>query len=128
MQKVFNISLAILILFQGMFAYIDISFELEEIHEDFIVHQAKYADDFTTFLSKHFGDLKEEHQAQHQEEHQEHKHHNEMELNTHFDYFIDNLAISIPKKIIISTQEANYYYQDLFSNFEKQKIFQPPQV
>ena len=128
MQRILNISLATLILFQGMFAFIDISFELEEIHEDFAIHQARYGDSFTTFLSKHFGALKEQHQEEHQQEHQEHKHQNEMELNTHFDYFIANATISIPKKILISSQEANYYYQDLFSNFEKQKIFQPPRV
>ena len=54
MQKILNITLSLIILFQGMFAFIDISFEMEELHEDFVIHQVKYGDDFSTFFSKHF--------------------------------------------------------------------------
>ncbi len=120
--------LAITILFQGAFLYANIFFQLEEVIQDYQLHKKKYGDNFQTFFSKHFGNLKEQHQEEHKKEHQNHKHHNDMELNVNIDYLCLNTSFKLNDKIEINTKKTNFYYKDLFCLFEKQKIFQPPKV
>ena len=128
MKSFANILLATLILFQGMFSYVDISFQLEELLQDYKIHQVKYGDDLQTFISKHFGDLREQHQEQHKKEHQEHHHHDINDVNLHVDYVCFKNYIKVPKKDTIFFKTDNFRYKNLFSTFEKQKIFQPPRV
>jgi len=128
MKSIINIILAVFILFQGMFSYVDIIFQIDELLEDYQIHQVKYGDDFTTFISKHFGDLRLEHQKQHQKEHQNHKHHNSTEINMHFDYICFKDFVEIPLKSEILSKENNFSFKNLFSSFEKEKIFQPPRL
>jgi hypothetical protein len=127
MRNIIVTYLAINILFQGFFSYTSIFFQLDELIEDYQLHQIKYNDDFQTFISKHFGDLKEQHQEQHKKEHSEHKH-NDMEIQIHYDYLCSNLNFILSRKIEITSKQTNFYYEDLFCLFEKQKIFQPPKV
>ncbi len=128
MKSIINIILAVFILFQGMFSYVDIIFQIDELFEDYQIHQVKYGDDFTTFISKHFGDLRLEHQKQHQKEHQNHKHHNSTEINMHFHYICFKDFDEIPLKSEILSKENNFSFKNLFSSFEKEKIFQPPRL
>ncbi len=128
MQKNSSIVLALFILFQGLFAYINISFEINEILADYQIHKTKHGDSVSTFFSKHYGKLKEAHKKEHQEEHKKHKHHNEMELHFHIDFVCANQTITLAKTVEILTQKLNFHYKDLFSTFEKQKIFQPPRL
>ena len=126
MKSYLNITFALVILFQGMFMYVDISFETMELLEDYQIHKTNYGDDFKTFLSKHFGKLREKHQKQHKKEHQEHQHHNTNEVHIQLEFVcFDDIEIVSPKEIIFS-KKNNFHYKDLFSTFEKQKIFQPP--
>ncbi len=119
---------ALFILFQGMFMYANFSFVLEEIWEDYQLHQVKYGDNLTTFLSKHYGELKESHQEQHKKEHQEHQHHHELNVSFQLDMLWDNSFNFDAKNSIVFYKQNNFTYKDLFSTFEKQKIFQPPRV
>lgn len=129
MKKFVVTYLASLILFQGIFANTDIIFEISELTEDYQLHQIKYGDDFTTFISKHFGDLKESHKEQHQKEHKEHEH---PVQNTGSSLQVDFtlLAFSFTDKSIIEydASASNFNYIDLHSTFEKQKVFQPPRI
>jgi len=129
MKKFVVTYLASLILFQGMFANTDIIFEISELTEDYQLHKKKYGDNLTTFISKHFGDLKESHKKQHQEEHKHHKH---PVQNTGSSLQVDFtlLALSFTDKSIIEydASASNFNYLDLHSTFEKQKIFQPPRI
>ncbi|MFK5878009.1 MAG: hypothetical protein QM478_00790 [Flavobacteriaceae bacterium] len=130
MKKVVVTYLASLILFQGLFTNMDLIFETSELIEDYQLHKVKYGDNLTTFFSKHFGDLKESHQKQHQQEHKQHKH--PVQNNTGNNQLVDFtlLALSYNNKNIdeIDTTSSNFHYFDLHSTFEKQEIFQPPQL
>ena len=95
------------------------------------IHKEKYGDSFMAFLSKHYGELKEAHKKEHQEEEKNHHHtpinHNcSTQLNV--DIVFDDYQIKIPKISESIKAKPNFYYQDLFSTFEKQKIFQPPRL
>ena len=122
--------LAALILFQGIFANTDILFEASELIEDYQLHKVKYGDDFSTFISKHFGDLKESHQKQHQKENEKHNHpiQNNTGNSYQIDYTISASFVIMKNEIEINSTTSNFHYADLFSKFEKQKIFQPPRL
>jgi len=130
MQKGLITYLAIFILFQSMFTNINILFEITEMVEDYKLHQTKYGDNFATFISKHFGDLKESHKEQHKEEHKHHNHpiHSELNSMVYEVCVLQQCDFSINTMIKIISRTDNFYYQDKFSTFEKQKIFQPPQL
>lgn len=130
MQKFIVTYLATIILFQGIFVNTDVLFEINELLEDYQLHKTKYGDNTYTFLSKHFGDLKESHKKQHQEEHEQHKHPSQDKLAnvSQFDYTFNRCNFTIKNVVEINADTSNFHYSDLFSTFEKQKIFQPPKL
>lgn len=130
MQKKLIPYLAIFILFQSMFTNINLFFEIDELVEDYKLHQTKYGDNLTTFISKHFGDLRDSHKEQHKEEHKHHNHpiHSELGSNIQEIYVLQNYNFTINTIEKIRSKTDNFYYKNLLSNFEKQKIFQPPRI
>jgi len=128
MQKFLTSYLAIIILFQGMFGNTNILFEINELAEDYQIHKEQYHDSFTTFLSKHFGDLKKNHQQQHEEEHRQHQHpQSDFNANFQTDFVPQISTINLHNCMVKEKRNTLFFYKNLFSNFEKQKIFQPPQ-
>ncbi len=129
MQKFIATYLIFIILFQSVFVTTNFLFEINELAQDFSLHQLKYGDNLTSFISKHFGELKEAHQQQHKEEHQQHKHPSNEINNVDTTNFTVYSCDFTPKNTLENyTLKPNFYYQDKFSTFEKQKIFQPPKV
>ncbi len=128
MQKVLVTYLASFILLQGVFVHTNILFEINEVLEDYQLHTTKYGDSTYTFLSKHFGDLKESHKKQHQEDHKQHKHpvQDQMANSIRADYTLQQYRYKFKSVIEIANNLANFHYIDLFSTFEKPTIFQPP--
>ena len=129
MKKCFASYLAVLILSQGIFANTDILFETSELIEDYQLHKVNYGDDLSTFISKHFGNLKESHQKQHQKEHEQHKHpvqNNAGNTTYQIDYAFSASFVMMKNVVEIISSTSNFHYSDLFSTFERRKIFQPP--
>ena len=129
MQKIIVTYLASLILFQGVFTNSGILFEINELAENYQLHQSEYGDNLSTFISKHFGDLKESHKEQHQEEQKQHNHPTQDKIGglSQIDYTFNQTYLILENPIKVNKSLTNYHYLDLFSTFEKQKIFQPPQ-
>lgn len=127
MQKILVTYLSLLFLFQSTFTNVNVVFEVNNLVEDYQLHKVKYGDNLTAFFSKHFGELKESHKEQHKQEHKEHKHPaNDLNSNVQIDYAFYNNKFILQKNIEIIEDQFNFYYQDLFSTFEKPTIFQPP--
>jgi len=128
MSKVFSIGISLLILFQSL----NIHFlKLTEFIEHTKLHKERYGDNFFVFLSKHYGDLEKSHEQQHKEEEKERKsnplqHDCNSQIQTTFVLVTAPFSIEVQKKII--EKSTNFYYNDKFSMFEKQKIFQPPRL
>jgi len=130
MQKGLITYLAIFILFQSMFSNVNILFEISEVIEDYKLHQTKYGDNLATFISKHFGDLKDSHKEQHKKDHEHHNHPCQSELanNVQGVYVLQQYDLSLESIVKIISEKDNFYYKKSSSNFEKQKIFQPPRI
>lgn len=105
--------------------------QLDEFIEHAQFHSEKYEDNFFVFISKHYGELKQDHNQQHQEEQPKHE-------KLPFEHqsssqYASNTFVLLPadqldfKPEVITDNSTNFFYQESFSSFEKQKIFQPPQ-
>jgi len=131
MSKLFSITISLLILFQSLNIHFDDVLKFREVIEHAELHMEKYDDTFFVYVSKHFGDLKELHKHQHQEEEKEHNHppiQHDCSSQTQNVFVSDALSFSIENPKQITKASTNFYYQDKFSTFEKQRVFQPPRV
>lgn len=130
MKKIIVTSLASLILFQGVFMNTDILFEIDEMLIDYQFHKTKYGDNTYTFLSKHFGNLKESHKKEHQKEHEQHKHpiHDQSANTLKIDYTFQNYQFILENEVELILKSTTFHYKNLFSSFEKPTIFQPPRT
>lgn len=131
MKKVIAIFIAILFLLQSSQICFEDFQRIDALVQDAQLHQTKYGDDFFTFLSKHYGELKESHKEQHQQEEQEHGHkHPPLSGDCHTQVQpVVVWQVQIPFLEVIYHQievTQNFHYLDLHSTFEKPSFFQPP--
>jgi len=126
--KLFSLLIASFILVQSFNFHIGDVLKLNELIEHAEFHKNKYGDGFLVFISKHYGDLEQSHKKQHEEEkknnsHTPINHDSGSQVQVSFLLSKNSFTIEIPQLIEKITK---FYYQDKFSTFEKQKIFQPP--
>jgi len=129
MAKIFSIALSFLILFQSFSLDLSDLAHIDELLEHAEFHSEKYGDNFLVFISKHYGELQEEHSQNNQEEKKEHEelpftHHCCSHLFTA--YVINKIQIPILKKGPVADYTSNFYYLDNYASYEKFDIFQPP--
>jgi len=129
MAKVFSIALSFLVLFQSFSLDLSDLAHIDELLEHAEFHSEKYGDNFLVFISKHYGELQEEHSQNNQEEKKEHEelpftHNCCSHLFTA--YVINKIQIPILKKGPVADYTSNFYYLDNYASFEKFDIFQPP--
>ncbi len=128
-NKLFSIFVSSIIFVQSFNIHIGDVLKLDELMQHAKMHKNKYGDDFFVFLSKHYGDLKHLHKQQQQEEEKDHSHlpiNHECSSQLQTSFILNMLSFSFD---ILYTADSsiNFYYQDKFSSFEKQEVFQPPQ-
>ncbi len=105
--------------------------QLGELMEHASFHAETYGDDFVIFLSKHYGELKEQHNREHKEERKDHEqlpfNHqcgNHSFTGTVF-YVTDYVPHASP---IISDTTAFFFYGKNYSSLSESNIFQPPRT
>lgn len=129
MKTVLAIPLSFLVFFQSMGVSVVDVFMLKDFVEHVQYHSEEFGDDFFTFVEKHYGDLKKEHHKNHQEEQSQHEklpfqHHSSNHLLV--EVVVMGYEFPLKKEVIYTTSNQHFYYQDLYSFFEKASIFQPP--
>ena len=129
MAKNFSIALSFLVLFQSFNLKLNNLAHIDELLEHAEFHAEKYGDNFLVFISKHYGELQEEHSQKNQEENKEHEelpftHHCCSHLFTA--YVINKIQIPTLKACPMVDFTTNFYYLDNYASFEKFDIFQPP--
>lgn len=128
MNAILSIGLSLSFLFHGFtFSPRDI-INIGNLVEHARFHVDTYGDNFEIFLSKHFGELQEEHNSEYQKENEHEKlpfsHHS----NLH--YLIELVLLpsdfSSLKVVSGSDSSSNFYYTETYSSIRESKIFQPP--
>lgn len=129
-MKFFSVLSAFLILFQS----VNISFgevmRFNEFMEHASFHKEQYGDTLAEFISKHYGELKAEHQKNHQEEKEEHD--NLPFQNPQCTHHAVNAIVGIPSSAMREKPEGtpekkeNFFY--LLCDYPgfRSGVFQPP--
>ena len=130
MTKFVSIFISSLVLFQGMNINLDEFTQLDELVEHAIYHAEEYGDDIFVFVSKHYGELKEDHNKNNDEERNDHE---QLPFNhqcspNFISVYILETAPSDVLRIDEISVKTNFLYQEIKSFFEKSNVFQPPQI
>src|SRR5690554_1880716 len=129
MSKIFSIALSVLILVQSSALNLRDIAQLKDflIHAQF--HKQKYGDNLIDFVSKHYGEQKEQH---HLESHEEHKDHEDLPLNhqscTHsiIVFVMDKNNFILPRTPQAVDTVREFFYQESYYQKATSDIFQPP--
>lgn len=129
MSKFFTILLSSVILIQSLYIDYDDVVQLDELIEHAQYHKVEYGDNFFVFISKHYGELKDDHRKNHQEEEKDHQQlpfqcHDHIMTITVFviqKHFLEIEALEYPE-----FKDTNFYYQSSFSTLHKKGLLQPP--
>ena len=103
--------------------------------DDFIehaqFHTEQYGDNVFVFISKHYGELRADHENEHQEEKDDHEqlpfnHNNCSHISSMTVFVINSFKQELKIPIFSELTEANFYYQEPTSSMHKLGLFQPP--
>lgn len=130
MVRCISILLAPLLLLQSLHISIADLVQVDELVEHARYHQQEFGDNFLTFLSKHYGSLKEDHAKKHSEEKPQHEqlpfqqlsHFSGLQvvISRHF-----GMEFETPSDFPASENTQFYYYLSDYSGFQS-GVFQPP--
>jgi len=131
-NKLFSILLSSLIMLQSFGVHYDDIVQLDELIEHAQFHNEQYGDNIIVFLSKHYGELKADHQREHQEEKKDHEklpfNHSGASHISVADVFINSYKSELNVLEFSDYSDANFYYQAPSSSLHSQGILQPPRI
>ena len=117
-------------LFQSLNIDMDDVIQLDELIEHSQFHKAEYGDNFFVFVSKHYGELKAEHDQKHQEEQEDHEglpfSHHSCSHHANTPYLATLLTISACKTDPLVVRTNQFFYQLPAGTLFPSGIFQPP--
>lgn len=127
-NKLFSISLSLIILLQSLGLNFNDIAQIDEFIEHAIFHNEQHGDNVFVFISKHYGELKEDHDEKHQDEKNEHKKlpFQEQSPTTITVFTLDTNQLEINTLEFVDYSPSNFYYQDTYSTSHSEKILQPP--
>ncbi|MFD1063128.1 hypothetical protein ACFQ1Q_07705 [Winogradskyella litorisediminis] len=129
MSRLFSISLSFVILIQSFGIGLADLTQIDEFIEHAQFHSEQYGDNVFVFISKHYGELKAEHNKEHQEEKEDHE-----QLPFQHQTHISSITACVldSKKDEFKTPEFsefrthNFYYKEPSSSLHLEGLFQPP--
>lgn len=129
MLRLTALLLSLFILIQSANIHIDDIFELDELIEHAQFHAEEHGDNFFVFISKHYGELKAEHNKEHEEEREEHEELPfQQQGQTAFLFaFVLNEITDYPLEIKgFTKQDPNYFYQNSYHSLTQEGLLHPP--
>lgn len=130
MTKFLSIFISFLMLFQSLNINWDEYARIDELIEHAFYHAEEYGDDIFVFVSKHYGELKQDHNRNNDEEKRDHE---QLPFNhqcsaNYVSVFILDAALVPVLRIDELNSRSNFLYQEINSSFEKSNVFQPPKI
>jgi len=129
MIRMISIWLSVTLLFQSGNFGLDDVLRIGELIEHAKFHSDQYGDNFFTFLSKHYGSLKKDHEEHHKEEQKDHErlpfNHSSCTHSVTL-FVIDYHEIPLKKPESLKDTDANFFYKDHYSFTNQSQVFQPP--
>ncbi|WP_273568964.1 hypothetical protein [Maribacter halichondriae] len=131
MTKLVSIAISLLILVQSFNIHFDDIVELDELIEHANFHSEEYGDNFFVFISKHYGELKAEHNQQHQEEKEDHEQlpfQHQYQSTSLSAFVLNNISDYPLSPETVVHHDANYFYQASYHSLAQEGLFQPPRL
>ena len=130
MLRLTSILLSSLMLLQSLHLGIRDLVQLDELMEHARFHRQQYGDSFLTFLAKHYGDQKEDHDREQWEEQHEHEQlpfqQHLQQLLGHTHYFLAHNFIWNSLPDYQESQMHLFYYHLRSPRIFEDGVFQPP--
>lgn len=103
--------------------------QIDEFIEHAQLHKEKYGDNILVFISKHYGELKTNHEKEHQEDNKDHEQLPFKQLSnlTTTTAFVLNTSKEELKTVeILERKSHHFYYQEPTSSAHTLGLLQPP--
>ena len=130
MIKLISIVLSSFILLQSFQIHLGDMVQLDELMEHAKFHNDTYGDSFIVFISKHYGELKVEHNKKHQEEQEDHEQlpfqHSSLIAGSSV-FVLNDVKVDISNAPNLDQRKASFFYQIKDYECYKSGILQPPQ-
>ncbi|MBT8179418.1 MAG: hypothetical protein KJO94_01170 [Eudoraea sp.] len=131
MVRIPSILLAFLVLLQSSFWDMQDIYRIDSLVEHARFHSENYGDNFLLFISKHYGDLQQEHENEHQEEQSQHEelpfqHQSCVPLLADLACFSNSFTPI--KSLAVTDAVLNFRYLENYASISKFDIFQPPRA
>ena len=131
MSKLFSISLSFVILLQSFGFHITDAVQIADFIEHSQFHSEQYGDNVFVFISKHYGELKANHDKEHQEEKEDHEqlpfqHQYHSSSSMVFIFNTQKLEFKTPEFSECNTH--NFHYKAPSSSLHLEGLFQPPRL
>lgn len=129
MVKLFSIFMSGLILIQSVDIAINDIAQFDELLEHAQFHAEEYGDSLFVFISKHYGELKEQHTKDHREEKKDHE---KLPFQNHCSCTATLAIVSDSHVMPLSSFQnpddmgTNFYYRAPISSLHAKGLFQPP--
>ncbi len=130
MQTMVSAVLSFIILAQSFSVSLADFLHIPDLINHYEYHQETFGDDVFTFLNKHYGELKAQHDTENQEEREDHEKlptgHQHSCVHTAVVFLGTEVFESDYKSIPADQTSANYFYHDTYNFSVVTGIFQPP--
>lgn len=129
MSKIFSIVLSSVILLQSLGIHYDDIVQMDNLIQHAEFHNDRYGDNIIVFLSKHYGELKADHQREHQEEKEDHE---KLPFNDHSHitsvtaFVLDAFSTELNQLELSDYHPPVFHYQAPSSSVHSEGILQPP--
>lgn len=105
--------------------------QIDEFIEHAQFHSERYGDNVIVFISKHYGELKADHDKEHQEEKEEHEqlpfnHHNCSHISSLTAFVLNTNKNEFGTPEFSEFRAHNFFYQEPSSSLHLEGLFQPP--
>ncbi|WP_339714078.1 hypothetical protein [uncultured Kriegella sp.] len=130
MVKLFSILMSSLMLIQSFGITFGDIVQLDEFMEHANFHAEKYGDNLLVFISKHYGELKEQHSNDHKEEKRDHENlpfqNNGHCTSSSFAIVFSTFSSELKSLQNLEDKVTNFYYPLPSSSLHSTGTFQPP--
>jgi len=127
--KLFSISFSFLILIQSFGISLRDSAQIGEFIEHAQFHSEKYGDNVFVFISKHYGELKADHEKEHQEEKEDHEQlpfQQHSSITATYAFVLNTFKKALKTVEIYEFSSNQFYYQESDSSLHSLGLFHPP--
>ena len=131
MNKIFSIALSFIILFQSFGISLGDFAQIDELIDHAQYHNQRYGDNVFVFISKHYGELKADHDKEHQEEQKDHEQlpfHHQSHISSVIAVVLNSDKTELKRVEFSESNTHKYYYQAPSSSLHIEGLFQPPRL